>query len=218
MQYFFKNSKIRMFLVLFLLLFFYTFLCAVSYVNAVSSHISDSVFRLHILANSNSEEDQNLKYLVRDEVISFLTKLTENVNSKKEVIQIVNKNLDQFQQIAEKVISENGYTYPVKISVGNFSFPTKEYGDVSLPAGSYDALRIEIGQATGNNWWCVLFPPLCFVDVSSGIVPDESKEIIKENLFDEEYSLITDDSNEVKFKFKIVEFFQNVGKQVTAKK
>ena len=218
MQYFFKNSKIRMFLVLFLLLFFYTFLCAVSYVNAVSSHISDSVFRLHILANSNSEEDQNLKYLVRDEVISFLTKLTENVNSKKEVIQIVNKNLDQFQQIAEKVISENGYTYPVKISVGNFSFPTKQYGDISLPAGLYDALRIEIGAAEGQKWWCVMFPPLCFVDVSSGVVTEESKEIIKENLSDEEYSLITDDSNEVKFKFKIVEFFQNVGKQVTAKK
>ena len=140
------------------------------------------------------------------------------MNSKEEVIQVVNENLHHFEQIAEQVISENGYTYPVKISVGNFSFPTKEYGDVSLPAGSYDALRIEIGQAAGNNWWCVLFPPLCFVDVSSGIVPDESKEIIKENLSDEEYSLITDDSNEVKFKFKIVEFFQNVGKQVTAKK
>lgn len=214
-----KNlSKIKILIILTILILLYTLISAISYSNAVSSNLSENIFRLHVIAASNSEEDQNLKYLVRDEVISFLTKLTENVNSKKEVIQIVNKNLDQFQQIAEKVISENGYTYPVKISVGNFSFPTKEYGDVSLPAGSYDALRIEIGQAAGNNWWCVLFPPLCFVDVSSGIVPDESKEIIKENLSDEEYSLITDDSNEVKFKFKIVEFFQNVGKQVTAKK
>lgn len=218
MQYFFKNSKIRIILLLLILFLIYTFLCAFSYANAVSSHISESVFRLHILANSNSAEDQNLKYLVRNKVISHLEFLTQNANSKKEIIEIAFANLDGFKQIAEQVISENGYSYQVKISIGNFSFPTKDYGDISLPAGFYDALRIEIGNAEGNNWWCVLFPPLCFVDVSSGIVPEDSKELIKENLSEEEYSLISDQSSEVKFKFKLIEFFQNVSKQVTAKK
>ena len=87
--------------------------------------------------------------------------------------------------------------------IGNFEFPTKQYGDISLPAGFYDALRVEIGKAEGRNWWCVMFPSLCFIDISSGIVPDESKE---------EYSIISDHSNsEIKFKFKLIEFFTNSG-------
>ena len=90
--------------------------------------------------------------------------------------------------------------------------------DISLPAGYYDALRVEIGEAKGQNWWCVMFPPLCFVDVSSGVVPDESKEVMEENLAEEEYALISDDSNnELQFKFKLIELFQEFG-ILTAKK
>ena len=103
-----------------------------------------------------------------------------------------------------------GFTYPIYISIGNFFFPTKQYGDISLPPGYYDAVRIEIGEAKGKNWWCVLFPPLCFIDVSSGIVPESSKEILKENLSDDEFNLICNSSENISFKFKIVELLQNM--------
>ena len=113
--------------------------------------------------------------------------------------------------IAKKVIKENGYKYNVNISIGNFEFPTKTYGDISFPAGNYDALRVEIGEAVGQNWWCVMFPPLCFVDVTSGVVPDESKQTIKENLNEEEYDLISDTENpSIKFKFSLIEFFKGI--------
>ena len=94
----------------------------------------------------------------------------------------------------------------------NFEFPTKQYGDISLPAGYYDALRVEIGEAKGRNWWCVMFPSLCFIDISSGIVPEESKEELQNVLSDEEYSIISDNNDYgIKFKFKLLEFFANNG-------
>ncbi len=195
---------------LIILLFIYTIICAFSYVNAVSTNIQNSVFRLHVIANSNSEEDQNLKYIVRDKVLDYINKISNNTNSKEDVISLVNNNINEIQNIAQNTIYENGYNYSVKLNIGNFSFPTKTYGDISLPAGFYDALKIEIGDAKGQNWWCVMFPPLCFVDVTTGIVPDESKKVIKDSLSDEEYSLLAENSNDMHFKFKIVEMFQNL--------
>ena len=164
----------RFILVLFLL-FIYISICAFSYVNAVSSDIQNSVFRLHVIANSNSEDDQSLKYLVRDKILEYINSMSDNQFSKEDIIKFTNENLDKIKGIAQATVIENGYNYPVKVSIGNFSFPTKTYGDISFPAGSYDALKIEIGKAEGRNWWCVMFPPLCFVDVTSGIVPEESK-------------------------------------------
>lgn len=211
------NRKFRYYFLLIILLFLYIFVCAFSYVNAVSSDIANSVFRLHVIANSDEKEDQELKLKVRDNVLSYMNKICENVTTKEDAILIANQHIDEFKEIALNTIHENGYDYFVNIRIGNFSFPTKSYGDISLPAGYYDALRVEIGEAKGQNWWCVMFPPLCFVDVSSGIVPDESKETMKSDLSDEEFSLISDneDSN-VKFKFKLIEWFQNV-KVMTAK-
>ena len=140
-----------------------------------------------------------------------MNKISINCSSKEEVIEIIENHKDEFYQIAKNTINENGYDYSVNISIGNFDFPTKTYGDISLPAGYYDALKIEIGNASGQNWWCVMFPPLCFVDVSSGVVPDESKQIMQDNLTDEEYKLISDDeSTDIKFKFSLVEFFKNI--------
>lgn len=204
-------SNIKRVILLLLLLIIYTIICAFSYVNAVSTDIQNSVFRLHVIANSDSEEDQNLKYIVRDKVLEYIHTISNNTNSKQDVINLANSNVDTIQKIAEETIYENGYNYSVKISIGNFAFPTKTYGDISFPAGFYDALKIEIGEAKGRNWWCVMFPPLCFVDVTSGIVPDESKETIKQNLSDEEYELLSENNTEISFKFKIIEMFQNIG-------
>lgn len=188
-------------------------LSAYSYVNAVSNNLAESVFRLHVIANSDSKEDQELKYKVRDSLIEYMNTLTNDMNSKEEVIEIAKTHLEDFKEIAQNVVKENGYNYNVNVEIGNFSFPTKTYGDISFPAGFYDALKVEIGKAEGQNWWCVMFPPLCFVDVTSGVVPEESKENLEENLGDEEYGLISDTENDsmLNIKFKIIELFESIG-------
>lgn len=209
---FLKDSNLSKFFIIFLLLVVFILLSATSYVNAVSSNIADGVFRLHVIANSDSVEDQNLKYKVRDALLDYMNSICSDVSSKEDAMNIAAEHLEDFKAIAENVIYENNYTYPVSVEIGKYDFPTKNYGDVSIPAGIYDALRVKIGEASGKNWWCVMFPPLCFVDVSSGIVPDESKELLQENMSTEEYDLITDSSNNsnLNLKFKIVELFENI--------
>ena len=212
------KDKVKNSLILLFLFFLYIFICAFSYVDAVSSDLKDSVFRLHVIANSDSEVDQALKYKVRDNLIDYMNNLCLDVANKQEAVDLANSHLDEFKKIAENTISENRFDYPVTVEIGNFSFPTKNYGDINLPAGFYDALRVKIGEAQGQNWWCVMFPPLCFVNVSSGIVPAESKEQIKQDLNDEEYSIITNiDSSQIKFKFGLIEWFMN-NDLLTAKK
>lgn len=213
-----KNSKIGTILILSLLLFLYTIVCAFSYVEAVSTNISDSVFRLHVIANSNSDEDQALKYKVRNSLLEYMNDICKDCKTKDEAIHLVTIYKEDFKNVALQTIRNEGYEYDVNIEIGNFEFPTKQYGDISLPAGLYDALKVEIGNANGRNWWCVMFPSLCFIDVSSGIVPDESKEQLQNVLSDEEYSIISDNSSyEMKFKFKLLEFFAN-SNLFTAKK
>ena len=207
----------RAFFTLIILFSLYLFVCAYSYVNAVSQNLSDSVFRLHVIANSDSDEDQNLKYIVRDKLIEYLNTKTKDYSSKNDVVNFAKQNLNELKKIAEDTIKAQGYSYPVEIEIGNFEFPTKKYGDISFPAGFYDALRVKIGKAEGQNWWCVMFPPLCFVDVTTGIVPDSSKEDLQNNLSNEEYQIISDTNNsEISFKFKLIEFFEQKG-LITAK-
>ncbi len=206
----FKRLKIGKIFVILILLSLFILISAISYVDAVSNNIADSVFRLHVIANSNSKEDQELKLKVRDELLLYMNIISKDSTSKQEAMQIANEHKEEFTQIAEKVIKENGYNYTVNVQIGKADFPTKYYGDITLPAGTYDALKVQIGEAKGQNWWCVMFPPLCFVDVSTGIVPDNSKQELKQSLDNEEYDLISKtDNNEISFKFKIVELFQN---------
>ena len=205
-----KKLKIGRIFVILILLSLFILISAISYVDAVSNNIADSVFRLHVIANSDSKEDQELKLKVRDELLSYMNIISKDSTSKQEAMQIANEHKEEFTQIAEKVIKENGYNYTVNVQIGKADFPTKYYGDITLPAGTYDALKVQIGEANGQNWWCVMFPPLCFVDVSTGIVPDNSKQELKQSLDNEEYDLISKtDNNEISFKFKIVELFQN---------
>lgn len=205
-----KKLKIGRIFVILILLSLFILISAISYVDAVSNNIADSVFRLHVIANSDSKEDQELKLKVRDELLSYMNIISKDSTNKQEAMQIANEHKEEFIQIAEKVIKENGYNYTVNVQVGKADFPTKYYGDITLPAGTYDALKVQIGEAKGQNWWCVMFPPLCFVDVSTGIVPDNSKQELKQSLDNEEYDLISKtDNNEISFKFKIVELLQN---------
>lgn len=124
----------KRFLILFLLFICYTFVCAFSYANTVSHDLANSVFRLHILANSDSEEDQNLKLLVRDNVLAYMKKISTGVSSKEDVILLMNEHLDDFKSIARETIVNAGFDYDVNLEIGEFDFPTKFYGDISLPA------------------------------------------------------------------------------------
>ena len=215
---FIKNPKLKMICILAFLLFIYTTICAISYAKSVSEDLENSVFRLHVIANSDSKEDQNLKYIVRDKLLQYMNSYLSNTSTKEDAIKIANEHLDEFKQVAINTIKEQGYSYNVNVKVRNFEFPTKTYGDISLPAGFYDALRVEIGEAKGQNWWCVMFPPLCFVDVTSGVVPEESKKELQNNLSEEEFALISDNqSSNIQFKFKLLEFFTDNG-IITAKK
>ena len=212
------KKKLNFIFILTILVFIYIALLSFNYSKAISSNLSDSVFRLHIIANSDSSADQELKLKVRDKIIEYMNTLTSNSSDKKDVISMVNNHLDSFKEIALNTIKENGYNYDVNIEIGNFHFPTKSYGDISFPAGNYDALKIEIGDAIGQNWWCVLFPPLCFVNSSTGVVPDDSKNTLKENINSESYEIISegnnsnDNTSDIKIKFKIIEFFNNFRK------
>ena len=203
-----KNPKFKMISILTFLLFIYTTICAFSYAENVSQDLSNSVFRLHVIANSDSEEDQNLKYKVRDKLIEYMNSLIPECSNKNEVITKAQEHIEEFKQVAINTIISEGYNYNVDVEIGNFEFPTKHYGDISFPAGYYDALKVKIGKAEGKNWWCVMFPPLCFVDISTGIVPDESKKEMQNNMNEEEFALISDNKNaDIQFKFKILELF-----------
>lgn len=192
-------------IILLILLFTFVLITLKSYASTISEDLSDNFFRLHILANSDSEEDQKLKLKVRDNIVKYMNQLSYSGLTKQDAINLTNSHLEDFKQIAEETISNEGYNYPISLEIGNFYFPTKNYGNISLPAGYYDALKIEIGEAKGKNWWCSLFPPLCFVDISSGIINEESEKYLKNNLSEEEFAIITDNSETIKFKFKIIE-------------
>lgn len=183
---------------------------AVSYISWQVNDIEESVLRLHIVANSDSEEDQALKLKVRDEVVDRCGFLFESCASAEQSIKTAADNIGFIKYVAEQVITENGYNYNADCQVTQCVFPTKQYerpGDsvVSLPGGEYNALNIKIGDAKGKNWWCVMYPPLCFVD---GVVsvPDETDELLRSQLTASEYELITEsDRPDVKIKFKIAE-------------
>ena len=210
-------KKLKIIITLAFLFAIFVFTCAYSYVSAISDNLYNSIFRLHVIANSDSEEDQNLKYIVRDNLINYMNDNCKNLSSKEEVIQYAKSHLDKLKQIAENTIKENGFNYPVQVEIGKFEFPTKNYGDISFPAGFYDALRVKIGESSGKNWWCVMFPPLCFVNTTTGIVPDSSKEELQENLSYENYMIVSEsDNSSIAFKFKIIELFEKA-RLVTAK-
>lgn len=207
----FKNFSLKFVFVLFAIIIF-ILASAKSYSKTMFNNISDNFLRLHIVANSDSTEDQMLKYEIRDSIIEYISPFFKNVNTKNEAIEVLKCHMDDIYYIAYQVIESNGYEYTVKASIGNFYFPTKEYGQIKLPEGYYDALKIEIGNSDGQNWWCVMFPSLCIIDTTDCKFSNCSDELLKKNLGTEEYSLITgsDKANGLKIKFKLIELFENL--------
>ena len=135
--------------------------------------IPNDAIRLRILANSDSKSDQALKRLVRDEVNKFITIWVSDLTSKEEARKVLHSKLPEIQRIAEQVVREQNSKQDVQVELGKVEFPTKLYGQFLYPAGQYEAVLITLGKGTGANWWCVLFPPLCFLDFSNGVAVSE---------------------------------------------
>ena len=182
-----------------------------AYSETIQENIAGQVVRFHVVANSDSREDQRLKLQVRDAVLQDLQPLMTQTKNKKESEQLLEERLKQVKETAESVVRSQGYEYPVSVSLEWELFPVRVYGDLTFPAGYYQGLKIQLGQAEGQNWWCVMYPPLCFVDASCEEVSEETKDTLRSALTQEEYGIITASAEEKgipEIKFKIVEWWQ----------
>ncbi len=178
--------------------------------------LASNVIRFHVLANSDEAYDQDLKLKVRNRVIKEMEQFFDSNGDIKSARCAISDNIEKIENIARDEIEKNGYNYDVKASLGNSYFPTKNYGEIVLPEGSYEALKIEIGKARGQNWWCVLFPPLCFVDESCVSCSSEVADEIKNAVGKENAPLLeTEKAPSVKIKFKSYEIWQR-GKEKIA--
>ena len=167
--------------------------------------LADRVVRLHVLANSDSEEDQALKLLVRDAVLERATELLERTESRAEAEALLRESLPELEAIAEETVLASGYPYDVTAELEDTSFPTKDYGGFSLPAGEYLALRVLIGAGAGQNWWCVVFPPLC--TAASADVPETA---LAAGLTEDQVRLVTEEDGGYVLKFKAVEWWEQM--------
>ena len=171
--------------------------------------LADKVVRLHILANSDSEEDQALKLRVRDRVLERATELLEQTGDRREAADVLQSHLPELERIAAEEISDCGYEYDVTAAVANTMFPTKEYDGFTLPAGEYLALRIIIGEGNGHNWWCVVFPPLCTTAAA-----DVPASALAAGFDEEEVALVTEENEGYVLKFKAMEWWEAIREKI----
>ncbi|AOY75177.1 stage II sporulation protein R [Clostridium formicaceticum] len=178
----------------------------------------ENLIRFHVLANSDDPEDQLLKLRVRDEVIEAMAEELEGSSGIAESREIILNNLEKMEVVAEKKIFEEGKDYKVTAMLVEDTFPTKRYGGVVFPAGKYEALKIVIGEGAGENWWCVMFPPLCFVDVKNGLTDERTQRELKNTLSEEEYRLYYSAANKeevpLQLRSKLVEVFRSSKNQL----
>lgn len=181
----------------------------VSFFNTAKADIKESVVRLHIVANSNSVADQSIKLKVRDRILKEGKNIFISSKTSAETLSLVNENKAYIKKIAEDELLKNGFSEKVSVSVGEFYFPQKTYSKFSFPQGVYNAVRVEIGDAKGKNWWCVMYPPLCFVQGVAKIPLDADAQM-RENLSPSEYALLTDSESGVEIRFKLLEIFSSL--------
>ena len=174
-------------------------------ISTIQQGISHKIIRFHVIANSDSDADQALKLKVKEAVVNYTAELVCNSKSISETEDLLSSHTNDIISIANNVISENDYDYPVTAEITDTYFPTKSYGSYTFPPGTYRAFQIKIGEAKGKNWWCVLYPPLCFIDISHGTVNPESEELLKETLTTDEFQAVSDEYT-VKYRFKYLTF------------
>lgn len=176
---------------------------------AQKADISNRLIRLHVIANSDSALDQSVKLKVRDAIIKAMDPKFEGKYDINRARELINDNLNNIQAIADNVLKENGMNYKAKVEFGRFDFPIKRYGSIVLPPGNYEALRVVLGNGNGKNWWCVMFPPLCFADISHGLTTPQTEDNLNQVLSDEQLSMIDENKDhEIVFKFKIYEVIE----------
>lgn len=178
-----------------------TMLFSVLPFEASCQEIRKDVFRLHILANSDTDKDQNLKLKVRDAVLEYTEKLYKNSNTKEEAEILTSKNLQNIANVAKQVIVDNGYNYNVTCQIEDVYFNTRTYENVTMPSGTYRALQIKIGDAKGKNWWCVMYPSLC-------VGASTDYKALDDKLNDKEYDTLVNEKTQ--YKFKIVEIYERI--------
>lgn len=169
------------------------------------AYTPDNLIRLHVIANSNSAFDQELKLKVRDQILQVATRLFAGVESRQEALAILQQHEEEFLKPAREVIAASGKNYPIRLEVGTFDFPAKSYGSMTLPAGKYCAARFVIGAGAGENWWCVLFPPLCLFEEVRGVerIPVAADATVSNNLSDINIADGRDlTTGEIEFRFK----------------
>lgn len=180
------------------------------------NEITNSVVRLHVVANSDKTYDQNLKLKVRDRIIAEFSDDFSSLNSQKDAKKFIKNNMEKIKDVAIDEVNKNGYDYDISVELKKDSFPTKTYGSVTLPKGTYDALKVNIGLANGKNWWCVVFPPLCFAE-STVSFEDDSVALLGANMSKDTSDFVkTEKSEGVKIKFKAYEIWQTGKDKITA--
>lgn len=211
-------NYLRKFLLIFFLLILFITTNAYSYSQTISNSLNNNILRLHIVANSNSPSDQIFKLKIRDKIIEYLNKNIDYKNSSKEVITnyLLSHMYDLYDicnSVAKKESKNNIYDTTFNINLTTSYFPTKQYSNILMPEGYYDCLKIEIGNSSGNNWWCSLYPPLCFTEMSAEINNNENLDNISSlknsSLSTEEKDLLINSNTkkDIKFKFKLIELF-----------
>ena len=176
--------------------------------------LGDSLVRFHVRANSNSDVDVALKYKVRDGVLASIDEGLKACTTREEALGYLENNLNEIDKVSEEILSDEGYNYAVKVYITNDYFPMRQYGEMVLPAGYYDALRIDIGLANGENFWCLLYPTMCFPMEAGGVITKEGQQAMEEALTEEQYDKLfvkqEVPQDEIEIKFKIFEILFGV--------
>lgn len=207
-----KTDKLTVFLLTFSILTALSLPLSAILPTPEETAIYDSVIRLHVIANSDSEYDQALKLRVRDGILATAAELTDGAENIADAEMLLSSNLDKIKKAAADIIMKSGANYKVRISLTKESYPTRSYGGLTLPAGKYSSLRIMIGKAEGKNWWCVLFPQLCTVNSLSEetVASDNVEKMLSAGLTRSQIEFITEESPDVVIKFRILEMFSEM--------
>ena len=173
----------------------------------IQQSIAHKILRFHDLANSDSDADQNVKKQVRDAVGTYLRPYLEECSDMEMTREVVNEYMQEVIEVSKDVLRDNGFTYNVTAEITHTDFPEKVYGEYTFPAGEYEALEIRLGNGEGHNWWCVLYPNMCFKGTVYEVVEDEACKELKEVLSPKEYETVFNKGN-YEIRFKILEIFR----------
>lgn len=203
-EYKLKYKKLILILSLFIIFFTYILQPSIESGDRIKDGFKKDIIRFHIRANSDLEEDQGLKLKIRDEILAVMGSKFESIDSIDECREIIVANLDEMKSISQRVIQDEGKGYEVDVSLGNDNFPIRKYGNMIIPQGEYETLLIEIGEAKGQNWWCVMFPPLCFVDITHSVALADDLDV------DELSEYVIDETQPLKFRSLVGELIDKI--------